>query len=178
MKLLLINPLILFLPSKLTFAYEDEVFVGFHDPSSLIFLKQQVKISRKIQSTSSIRKLQADTCLYDQFMLTKSVTAAITGGELTCPCSFFSCPYQCDDKAVCGFGVDKSDEFNEALSKYTAFCESLNGRIMFVNTYYREGCGTLVRDEHMLPQCASNSCTDDEVTDIYNALLDSFFFYC
>ena len=30
-----------------------------------------------------------------------------------------------------------------------------------------------IRDDHMSPQCASNSCTDDEVTDIYTSLLVS-----
>ncbi|GFH53393.1 predicted protein [Chaetoceros tenuissimus] len=171
---LLIAPSILFLSSKLTFAYEDEGFAGFHDPSSLTFLKQQVELSRKLQSSSSIRKLQAPgECLYDQYTLTASTTAAVTGGELTCPCTFYSCPYECTDKKVCGFSLDNSDEFNEALSNFTALCESLNGRVMFANTYYGEGCETVVRDSHMLPQCASNSCTDAEVVDIYTAALIS-----
>ena len=74
---------------------------------------------------------------------------------------------------MCGFGVDGSDEFKEALSKYTAFCESLDGRVMFANTYFGEGCGTAIRDDHMSPQCASNSCTDDELTEIYTSLLGS-----
>lgn len=172
---LLITSFVLFLSSKLTFAYvdsgyENEAFVGFHDSSSLTFLKQQVELSRK----RSIRKLQAPgECLYDQYTLTASTTAAVTGGELTCPCTFYSCPYECADKKVCGFGLDNSDEFNEALRNFTALCESLNGRVMFANTYYREGCGTAIRDDHMLPQCASNSCTDEEVTDIYAAALIS-----
>lgn len=173
---LLLTPFVLFLSSKLTFAYEDEVFDdGFHDPASLNFLQQQVETSRKQLSPSSMRKIQASTCQYDQYTLSASTTAAITGGELTCPCSFYSCPYECEDKKVCGFGVDNSDEFNEALRKYTTLCESLNGRVIFANTYYGEGCETVVRDSHMLPQCASNSCTDDEVADFYiSALINNY----